>query len=83
MGITELLFSPIGGDTLARPWASLLSSHSPDTIDIVGTFLVQLVAFWVPSLIYLLLDRFPHFRTYKIQSNAPYPTNAVLWSGAK
>lgn len=62
-------------------WASLVSSYSPTTIEFVGTSLVQLVAFWIPSAIYLSLDKWaPEFsQRHKIQPAPKQPTAKEIW----
>ncbi|EZF34277.1 fatty acid hydroxylase domain-containing protein [Trichophyton mentagrophytes] len=62
-------------------WASLVSSYSPTTIEFVGTSLVQLVTFWIPSAIYLGLDKWaPAFsERHKIQPAPKQPTAKEIW----
>ncbi|EEQ31889.1 C-4 methylsterol oxidase [Microsporum canis CBS 113480] len=57
-------------------WASVVSTYSPATIEFVGTSIVQLVSFWIPSAIYLGLDRWaPAFsQRHKIQPAPKQPT---------
>ncbi|KAK3689244.1 fatty acid hydroxylase superfamily-domain-containing protein [Podospora appendiculata] len=61
-------------------WANIVQSYRPRTIDFFGTLLVQLLFFWVPSLIYLSLDRIaPAFSArHKIQPAPKQPTPAEL-----
>ncbi|KAK3317457.1 fatty acid hydroxylase superfamily-domain-containing protein [Cercophora scortea] len=67
-------------NTLAATWANIVQTHSPHTIDFFGTLLVQLLFFWVPSLLYLSLDYLaPSFSArHKIQPPPKQPTPAEL-----
>jgi sterol desaturase/sphingolipid hydroxylase (fatty acid hydroxylase superfamily) len=57
-------------------WKKLLNEHSPQAIEFWGTLLVQLIFFWFPSAIYLLLDyaapKFSH--RHKLQPQTKQPT---------
>lgn len=57
-------------------WADILSKHSPQRIEFIGTLLVQVVSFWIPSLFYLALDTIaPAFsERHKIQPAPKQPT---------
>ncbi|KAJ5155323.1 hypothetical protein N7492_008126 [Penicillium capsulatum] len=57
-------------------WSSIVDSYSPQRIEFVGTLLVQLVTFWLPSIGYLLLDTIaPSFsHRHKIQPAPKQPT---------
>lgn len=57
-------------------WSHIVASYSPQTIEFVGTLLVQLMAFWVPALFYLSLDTIaPGFsERHKIQPAPKQPT---------
>lgn len=57
-------------------WSQTISSASPFAIEFYGTLGIQLVAFWIPSLLLLALDHLsPSFSSkHKIQSR-PNPTS--------
>lgn len=57
-------------------WSNIVSTYSPQRIEFVGTLLVQLVSFWLPSLFYLSLDTIaPTFsQKHKIQPAPKQPT---------
>ncbi|KAG9520481.1 sterol desaturase, partial [Aureobasidium melanogenum] len=61
-------------------WTDILRSASPHKIELVGTFGIQLIAFWLPSLLLLGVDQFlPSFSLrHKIQSR-PTPTHVQIW----
>ncbi len=37
-------------------WAEIVATYSPYKVEFVGTFIVQLLAFWLPATIYVFLD---------------------------
>jgi len=57
-------------------WADLLARYGPYRVEFVGTFIVQLVCFWLPSALYIGLDTLcPSFSArHKIQ---PAPKQAT------
>lgn len=57
-------------------WSDIVDSYSPQRIEFVGTLLVQVVSFWLPSTIYLFLDVIaPSFsKRHKIQPAPKQPT---------
>lgn len=61
-------------------WATIVASHSPQSIEFVGTLVVQLASFWLPSLCYLALDSwFPAFsQRHKIQPPPKQPSRAEI-----
>ncbi|KAJ5717934.1 hypothetical protein N7488_003580 [Penicillium malachiteum] len=62
-------------------WTDIVESYSPQRIEFVGTLLVQLLSFWFPSILYLLLDALaPAFsQKHKIQPAPKQPTrNDIL-----
>lgn len=61
-------------------WSNVVASHSPFTIDIVGTLVIQVVFWWIPSAIYVSLDSlFPDFAArHKIQPALKQPTGADI-----
>ncbi|EYE91312.1 sterol desaturase family protein [Aspergillus ruber CBS 135680] len=62
-------------------WANIVESYSPRSIEFIGTLLVQLLTFWLPSLYYLSLDAlFPSFsQRHKIQPAPKQPTGKDIW----
>lgn len=57
-------------------WSDIVDSYSPQRIEFVGTLVVQLVSFWLPSMIYLVLETVaPSFsQRHKIQPAPKQPT---------
>ncbi|KAJ5683693.1 uncharacterized protein N7477_000038 [Penicillium maclennaniae] len=57
-------------------WSEVVDSFSPQRIEFVGTLLVQIVAFWLPSIFYILVDMIaPTFsQRHKIQPAPKQPT---------
>jgi sterol desaturase/sphingolipid hydroxylase (fatty acid hydroxylase superfamily) len=54
---------------LQAHWAAIVANYTPTQIMLTGNFMVQTLAFWIPSLFYLsidLLDGHPLYK-YKIQ----------------
>ncbi|KAA8647745.1 hypothetical protein EYZ11_000184 [Aspergillus tanneri] len=66
---------------MERLWPSIVESYSPQSIEFVGTLVVQVLSFWSPSLIYLLLDvAWPSFsQRHKIQPAPKQPTRREIW----
>ena len=50
---------------LQAHWSQIVSTYSPTQIVLVGNFLVQTLAFWVPALFYLSIDLIPNHPLYK------------------
>jgi sterol desaturase/sphingolipid hydroxylase (fatty acid hydroxylase superfamily) len=61
-------------------WFKLLNEHSPQALEFGGTLTVQLVFFWLPSFLYLAIDRCaPQFsQRHKLQSQLKQPTTSEL-----
>ncbi|KAJ6028696.1 hypothetical protein N7540_004272 [Penicillium herquei] len=61
-------------------WTNIVESYSPQRIEFVGTLLVQLLSFWLPSILYLLLDAAaPAFsQKHKIQPAPKQPTRREI-----
>lgn len=57
-------------------WTNIVESYSPQSIEFIGTLVVQLLTFWLPSLYYVSLDAlFPSFsQRHKIQPAPKQPT---------
>jgi sterol desaturase/sphingolipid hydroxylase (fatty acid hydroxylase superfamily) len=72
--------SPLPGLGIEPAWESLVVSYPPQTIEFFGTILVQLLAFWLPCLLFQALDTlFPIFsHRHKIQPIPKQPTAAEL-----
>jgi len=62
--------------SLYNIWGSIVASYPPAVIEFVGTLLVQLCFFWVPSVAYLALDHLaPSFsQRHKLQPAPKQPT---------
>ncbi|KAJ2973870.1 hypothetical protein NQ176_g6363 [Zarea fungicola] len=65
-------------------WRHNVASYNPHVIDIVGSQLVQLLFWWLPCLVYVLLDRIaPAFSAaHKIQPAPKQPTTADVLHAA-
>ncbi|BAE62104.1 putative C-4 methylsterol oxidase [Aspergillus flavus] len=65
---------------LETHWATIVTSYSPSTIEFTGTLLIQLLTFWLPSLIYLTLPTlFPTWsNNHKIQPAPKQPTKKEI-----
>ncbi|CAG8065035.1 unnamed protein product [Penicillium salamii] len=61
-------------------WAHIVSNHSPQKIEFVGTLLIQISFFWIPAVFYLLLDIIvPSFsHRHKIQPASKQPTRQEI-----
>ncbi|KAL2793865.1 putative C-4 methylsterol oxidase [Aspergillus keveii] len=57
-------------------WSHIVSSYSPFQIELIGTLLVQILSFWIPSACYISLDYlFPCFsQRHKLQPAPKQPT---------
>lgn len=66
--------------SLASAWAQIVHTYPHKNIDFFGSVLVQLLFFWLPSLVYLSLDPlFPSFSArHKIQPAPRQPTKAQI-----
>ncbi|KAH6876595.1 fatty acid hydroxylase superfamily-domain-containing protein [Thelonectria olida] len=66
---------------MAETWNHIVLNYSPYTIEIVGSFIVQLIFWWIPSVIYISLDTIaPSFaEKHKIQPAPKQPTAAQVW----
>ncbi|KAK0609974.1 fatty acid hydroxylase superfamily-domain-containing protein [Bombardia bombarda] len=67
---------PSPTQTLPTLWATIVQTHNPHLIEFTGALLVQLLTFWLPSAIYMSLDRLlPAFSArHKIQPLSKQPT---------
>jgi sterol desaturase/sphingolipid hydroxylase (fatty acid hydroxylase superfamily) len=61
-------------------WADLIEKHGEHKVEFVGTFLVQILCFWIPSAFYISLDAlWPSFsERHKIQPAPKQPTAADI-----
>ncbi|OGM49398.1 sterol desaturase [Aspergillus bombycis] len=68
-------------DYINIAWAELVKKHSPQQIELLGTFFTQISVFWSLSLLFLLLDLFGplHVQRNKIQSSSRQPDRRLLW----
>ncbi|KAF9887718.1 hypothetical protein FE257_009671 [Aspergillus nanangensis] len=66
--------------TIQPFWSTIVASYSPQSIEFAGTLLIQLIAFWLPCLLYLSLDTFfPAFsERHKIQPAPKQPTREEI-----
>ncbi|CAM1501382.1 Fc.00g105440.m01.CDS01 [Cosmosporella sp. VM-42] len=66
---------------MASFWNYIVVNYSPYSIDLVGTLVVQVLFWWVPSLMYVLLDVVaPSFAAkHKIQPAPKQPTTAEVY----
>lgn len=62
-------------------WTAIVQTYSPHRIELVGTIIVQIIFYWLPSTAYLLLDSFfPAFSAkHKIQPAPKQPTRSEIW----
>lgn len=61
-------------------WAPIVHSYAPQAIEFTGTLLTQLLAFWLPSVLYLCLDWFfpSYSQRHKIQPAPKQPTRREI-----
>ncbi len=66
---------------LASRWASVLAAHGPLRVEIGGLLLVQLLAFWLPSAVYIALPWLAPALSarHKLQPAPRQPTAADIW----
>jgi sterol desaturase/sphingolipid hydroxylase (fatty acid hydroxylase superfamily) len=78
--VFEEPFSSIVKLNMASLWASTVASYNPHIIDIVGTQLIQVVFWWLPCTLYVLLDVIaPDFAArHKIQPAPKQPSSAEI-----
>ena len=77
------VISDFGSPLLAQAtafWSDIVATYSPQRIEFVGTFLVQVFFFWIPSIVYLCLDVIaPSFsQRHKIQPAPKQPTRSDI-----
>jgi methylsterol monooxygenase len=62
-------------------WTNIVTNNSPQKIEFVGTLVIQMLFFWIPSIIYLSLDVIaPSFsQRHKIQPAPKQPTRAEIF----
>jgi methylsterol monooxygenase len=67
-------------ESLHSSWASIVHNNSPQKVEFIGTNLVQLLSYWLPSTLYLFLPTlFPSFsERHKIQPAPKQPTSADI-----
>lgn len=61
-------------------WAHLVQTYSPQAIEFTGTLVMQVLTFWLPSIVYLGLDSFfPAFsERHKIQPAPKQPSRGEI-----
>ncbi|KAJ3520156.1 hypothetical protein NM208_g13832 [Fusarium decemcellulare] len=66
---------------MSQIWAHIVAEYSPLSIDIVGSLAVQVVFWWVPSIIFVSLDWIaPNFAAkHRIQPAPKQPTTAEIY----
>ena len=65
---------------LQTKWIDIVSTYSPTQIVLVGNFIVQTLAFWIPALFYLSIDLIPSHPLYKYKIQpARKVTAAEVW----
>ncbi|KAI5459462.1 fatty acid hydroxylase [Mariannaea sp. PMI_226] len=66
---------------MADIWTRIVLNYNPHAIDIVGSLIVQIIFWWIPSTIYVSLDMIaPSFaQRHKIQPAPKQPTPAQVW----
>ncbi|KAF9487172.1 sterol desaturase [Pleurotus eryngii] len=64
-----------------RHWQQLLENHSQASIEIIGTLVVQILAFYTPCGVYASLEvLFPVYsESHKIQPSPKQPTRSEVW----
>ncbi|BDD59181.1 hypothetical protein MPDQ_001971 [Monascus purpureus] len=62
-------------------WVHIVKSYSPQSIELVGTLLIQAVSFWLVCLVYLALDvLLPHYSSrHKLQPVPKQPSRKDVW----
>jgi sterol desaturase/sphingolipid hydroxylase (fatty acid hydroxylase superfamily) len=67
--------------TIQKHWNDVLASHSPFAIELYGTIIVQIMAFYTPCAVYQSLPLFfPKFSDrHKLQAASKQPTQQQLW----
>ncbi|TPX61579.1 hypothetical protein SpCBS45565_g07215 [Spizellomyces sp. 'palustris'] len=75
----SFLNAPLGGSLLAPGWTFITNKFSDRSLFLYGTFSVQFFVFWIPSLLYLLVDVYrPSFlHRYKIQPEVHAPSKLL------
>ena len=61
-------------------WSHIVATYSPTQIILVGNFIVQTLAFWLPALFYLSIDLIPDHPLYKYKIQpAKKVTTKEVW----
>jgi methylsterol monooxygenase len=65
---------------MSQLWAKVVAQYDPFTIEFVGTLAVQVIFWWLPSAVYVLLDQVaPSFAAkHKIQPAPKQPASAEI-----
>ena len=65
---------------LQSNWSALVSTYTPTQIVLVGNFMVQTLAFWIPASLYLSIDLIPKHPLYKFKIQpAKQVTTEEVW----
>ncbi|KAK1248477.1 hypothetical protein MKX08_006697 [Trichoderma sp. CBMAI-0020] len=67
-------------DAVAASWGHILATYDPYTVDFVGTLIVQVIFWWIPCVLFVLLDSIaPAFSSkHKIQPAPKQPTSSEI-----
>jgi methylsterol monooxygenase len=70
--------------TIQAAWQHIVATYNPFVIDVVGGLIVQIIFWWIPSLIYVFLDSIaPSFsEAHKIQPAPKQPTGSEIRQAA-
>ncbi|CRG83089.1 hypothetical protein PISL3812_00437 [Talaromyces islandicus] len=63
---------------LRKKWTHITSSYSPETVEFIGTFTTHLVAYWLVSLAFTIIDLIPAAKKYKLQPASRQPSRRAL-----
>jgi sterol desaturase/sphingolipid hydroxylase (fatty acid hydroxylase superfamily) len=63
---------------LRKKWTNVANSYSPETVEFIGTFTTHLVAYWLVSLVFTIIDLIPAAQQYKLQSASKQPSRRAL-----
>lgn len=67
-------------DAVAASWGHIIATYDPYTVDFAGTFIVQVIFWWIPCMLFVLLDSIaPSFSAkHKIQPAPKQPTPSEI-----
>ena len=64
---------------IEESWSRIVESYPSEKIELLGTFWLQFISFWMLSSFFLLLDMIPLFQKHKIQPMSKQPKREALW----